>query len=162
MEKPTLVVNISDFKISNNPNDHIVTYSLGSCLGVTVYDPTLRLGGMIHCLLPDSTIGQGKADFNPAMYVDSGLTLMLQKLIELGSNKKNWQIKAAGCGEPASALTEHFNIGNRNFIMLKKILWTNGLVLNNKLVGGNRPKTLFLDIKNGAVTVKMGNDIVTL
>ena len=46
--------------------------------------------------------------------------------------------------------------------MLKKILWTNGLVLNNKLVGGNRPKTLFLDIKNGAVTVKMGNDIVTL
>ena len=55
MEKPTLVVNISDFKISNNPGDHIVTYSLGSCLGVTVYDPTLRLGGMIHCLLPDST-----------------------------------------------------------------------------------------------------------
>ena len=95
MEKPTLVVNISDFKISNNPNDHIVTYSLGSCLGVTVYDSTLKLGGMIHCLLPDSTIGKGKADFNPAMYVDSGLTLMLQKLTELGSNKK--KLANQGC-----------------------------------------------------------------
>lgn len=162
MEKPTLVVNISDFKISNNPNDHIVTYSLGSCLGVTVYDPVLRLGGMIHCLLPDSSIGKGKPDFNPAMYVDSGLTTLFRELIERGSNKKNWQIKAAGCGDPASALTEHFNIGNRNFIMLKKILWTNGLILHGKLVGGNRPKTLFLDIKNGTTIVKMGNDIVTL
>lgn len=162
MEKPTLVVNISDFKISNNPTDHIVTYSLGSCLGVTIYDSVLKVGAMIHCLLPESSIGKDKPDFNPSMYVDSGLNFLFDKLTQAGSKKKNWQIKAAGCGDPASALTEHFNIGNRNFIMLKKILWTHGLVLHGKLVGGNRPKTMFLNIRTGATMVKMGNDLLTL
>ncbi|MGZ3387730.1 MAG: chemotaxis protein CheD, partial [Isosphaeraceae bacterium] len=50
-----LVVGISDLKVSNNPADSMITYALGSCIAVAVYDPVAKVGGLLHFMLPDST-----------------------------------------------------------------------------------------------------------
>ena len=57
------VVSVADMKVSANPGDTLVTYALGSCLGITVYDPVAHVGGMLHVMLPLSTINPAKAHF---------------------------------------------------------------------------------------------------
>ena len=68
-----LIVGISDIKISNSPDDVIVTYALGSCIGISVYDPVAKVGGLLHYMLPDSTLDEKKAKDNPAMFADTGI-----------------------------------------------------------------------------------------
>ena len=66
----TIVVGISDMKVSNNPDEVLITYSLGSCLGVIIYDPVARVAGMLHSMLPLSKIDPHKATASPYMFVD--------------------------------------------------------------------------------------------
>lgn len=152
--KTKLIVGISEYKIASSPDEVLQTYSLGSCLGLTLYDPKHCLGALIHCLLPDSSIAREEIQ-KPAMYVDTGLARLFNELKSRQSNPKDWILKAAGCGEPSDSLKDHFNIGNRNFIMLKKILWKEGLMLSGKCIGGNTPKSLFLDMETGETQVKI-------
>ncbi len=71
--KSNITVDISDMKIAQNREDVIVTYSLGSCVGLTLYDPVAGIGGMIHCMLPLSKIDPEKARIKPYMFVDTGV-----------------------------------------------------------------------------------------
>ena len=68
-----LVVGVADMKVSNNPEDSIITYSLGSCIGLIVWDPEAKVGGLLHYMLPDSNLDKQKAALNPAMFADSGI-----------------------------------------------------------------------------------------
>src|SRR5262245_51470130 len=67
--KKTLVVGVADMVVSNDAGSEIVTYSLGSCLGITVYDPAKKVGGLLHLMLPDSSIDSEKAVKAPFMFV---------------------------------------------------------------------------------------------
>ena len=89
-------VDISDLKVSDNENDILVTYSLGSCVGVSLYDPIEKIGGLIHCMLPLSKVDRDKARKNPYMFVDTGVSKMLQELYDRGAKKKNLIAKLAG------------------------------------------------------------------
>ena len=68
-----LVVGVGGLAVSNNQSMILTTYSLGSCLGITIYDPVTRAGGLLHAMLPDSTIDTAKAAGQPAMFVDTGV-----------------------------------------------------------------------------------------
>lgn len=76
------IVNISDMKFSTNEEDVIVTYSLGSCLGVTAYDPKIKIGGLVHCLLPTAGAAREKARDNPFMFVNTGVAMMVRRLMD--------------------------------------------------------------------------------
>ena len=82
-------VGISEYALSNQKTDNLITYSLGSCAGISMYDPVAGVGGLIHCMLPLSTSDLAKARQVPATYVDTGVVLLLQKLFELGAERKN-------------------------------------------------------------------------
>ncbi len=146
-------VGIAEMKFSSNPQEYLVARSLGSCVGVAAFDPVSRVGGMIHCLLPLSTIDQDKAALNPCMFVDTGLVLFLNKLIEKGAQKSRLIIKAAGAGAMMDT-QKIFNIGQRNFTVCRKVLWKNDLVLQGSDVNGLKPKTLILFMDSGKVIVK--------
>ena len=107
-------IGISDMRISSEPDDVLITYSLGSCVGVTIYDPEIGVGAMIHCMLPLSKIDTEKSRKNPYMFVDSGLSAMLQALFDLGAVRKRMIAKLAGA---SSILDTHgtFKIGKRNY-----------------------------------------------
>ena len=155
------VVGISDLRVSNRLDDTIITYSLGSCIGATVYDPQARVGGMIHYMLPLSKISPDKAKTKPAMFGDTGIPLLLKKLLAMGAEKDRLIIKAAG-GSQLMDQNKVFNIGERNFLVLRKILWKNNLLIKGEDVGGSLSRTLRLEIGSGRVSVKSSRGDVEL
>lgn len=148
-----VVVDIADMKISTNPEETLITYSLGSCLGITAYDPLLKIGGMMHCMLPMSKIDKEKARIKPYMFVDTGMVIFLQKLFELGVQKSRMELKVAG-GAQVLETNNLFRIGERNFTVLRKILWKNGIMINADDVGGKISRTVKLNIDSGQFTIK--------
>ena len=78
-----LIVGMSDIKLSNNKNDVIITYALGSCIGITVFDPIAKVGGLLHFMLPDSTLDQNKSRDNPEMFADTGIPLIFKSCCNL-------------------------------------------------------------------------------
>ncbi|MBP7936008.1 MAG: chemotaxis protein CheD [Phycisphaerae bacterium] len=155
------VVDIADMVVSGNPQDVLVTHSLGSCIGVTIWDPEVHVGGMIHYMLPSSTIAPEKARANPAMFADTGIPAMFRAAYELGAVKKRIVAKVAG----GSSLLDDkgtFNIGKRNYIALRKIFWKNGILIEAEDVGGAHSRTLRLSVADGRVTVRKRDGEVEL
>jgi chemotaxis protein CheD len=146
-------VGISEMRVSNQNDDVLVTYSLGSCLGVTIYDPVSRVGGMIHCMLPMSKLDSQKANSFPCMFVDTGVPLLFNEAYRLGAKKEQIIVKVAGCSQ---ILDDKglFNIGERNYMTLRKLLWKNGILINKEDIGGTEPRTLYLELATGRVTIK--------
>ena len=147
------VVNISDMKVSNDPEEVLITYSLGSCLGVVVYDPINCVAGLLHSMLPLSKLDPQKAQISPCMFVDTGVPLLFQEAYRLGAEKKNIIVKAAGC---SSLLDEKgfFKIGERNFTVLRKLLWKNNILIEKQDIGGAQSRTLSIAVNSGEVKIK--------
>ncbi len=78
-----IIVNISDAGVSKNPGDELITYSLGSCIGVAVHDPVTKIGGMLHYQLPSGRMDTGKAAKNPMMFADTGMKYLIDKMQKL-------------------------------------------------------------------------------
>lgn len=148
-----LTVGISDYKVSSDPDDVIVTYSLGSCVGLALYDPVARVGGMVHCMLPLSSIDPEKASAKPCMFTDVGVPFLLGRVIERGAQKARIVAKVAGA---ASLLDEKgvFKIGERNNVVLRKVLWKNNMLIAASDIGGTAARTLYLHIATGRTVVK--------
>ncbi len=147
------VVDIADFQVSSEPDTTLVTYSLGSCIALTVWDPVVRAGGMLHYMLPESSLSPEKAKANPAMFADSGVPCLFQAVYELGAIKKRMIAKVAG-GSQLLDDNGTFNIGKRNYVMLRKIFWKNGVLIDAEDVGGAVSRTVRLEIATGRVTIK--------
>lgn len=153
MLKTRITVNMSDAKISRNPADVLATYSLGSCIAVCLYDPTSKIGGMIHYQLPDSKIDPQRAAQKPLMFADTGMKILLNKMLTLGAIKKRMQIKISG-GAAMDIGPKGFDVGKRNYLAIRKILWKQGMFIDAEDVGGSSPRNMYLNIENGSVTVR--------
>jgi chemotaxis protein CheD len=152
MTRP-IIINVSDAKVSNNSEDVLATYSLGSCIGVCVYDASTTIGGMLHFQLPDSTIDAQRASESPFMFADSGMQILIDKLLSMGANKKRLKVKIAGGAAMANG-PSGFDIGKRNFLSIRKVLWQVGMFIDTADVGGSSPRNLYLKMSDGTVTVK--------
>ncbi|MGD9975136.1 MAG: chemotaxis protein CheD [Desulfatirhabdiaceae bacterium] len=145
------VITVGDMKIGGK-GDILVTHALGSCLGLMVYDPAAQVGGLLHAMLPLSKINLQKAAQNPYMFVDTGVPEMFRQLYEIGGQKSRMVIKAAGCGQPLGN-SEMFQIGERNYTVLKKLLWKNNIMLEAEDVGGVISRTVYFDLSTGQVII---------
>lgn len=148
------VVGVADMAISNSPDEIVVTYSLGSCIAVVIFDPAVRVGGMLHFMLPESALSPEKARDNPAMFADTGVSMLFRKSYQYGAKKDSIIVKAVG---GAQILDENgvFNIGKRNYLALRKIFWRNNVMIAAEHVGGNVNRTVRLEMKTGKVFVKV-------
>jgi chemotaxis protein CheD len=151
--KKRIVIDISDGKVSSDPADVLTTFSLGSCIGVALYDPVAHLGGMLHYQLPDSTIDKEKSQRFPFMFADTGMDILVRKLASMGAGKKRLKVKIAG-GATMSTGPKGFDIGKRNHLAIRKILWKQGLFIDAEDIGGSSPRNMYLNIENGDVTVR--------
>ncbi len=149
----TVTVDISDMKLSRSEDDILVTYSLGSCVGLTIFDKQAGVGGMIHCMLPLSKIDPEKAAVKPYMFVDTGVTILLTELFKLGAQRQNLVAKVAGAASPLGK-EETFRIGQRNYTILRKLLWKNNVLIEAEDTGGSKARTMYLYMHDGLVTVK--------
>ena len=151
------VVGVADMAASHDADDLIITHALGSCLGITIYDPVADVGGMLHVMLPDSGIDPNRAIETPHMFVDTGVPRLFKECYALGAVKERLEVKVAG-GACASgeADSDFFQIGKRNFLTLRKLLWKNGVLLKAHDVGGSVSRTMSIEIGTGAVVMKSG------
>jgi chemotaxis protein CheD len=151
-----LVVGIAELRLSADPAERLVTYALGSCLGIAIHDPVARVGGLLHAMLPTGAIDAEKARRNPAMFVDAGVPILFRESYKLGARKERTVVKVAGgafAGADESA--DQFQIGKRNFLALRKLLWKNGVLLHAHDVGGlQTSRTVYLDVGTGALTIR--------
>ncbi|HTT70109.1 MAG TPA: chemotaxis protein CheD [Anaeromyxobacteraceae bacterium] len=157
----TLTVDISDLKVSADPQDLIVTYALGSCIAVMVHDPIRLAGGMIHYMLPLSETSPEKARERPAMFADTGIPLLFQTMYKLGCRKQDLVVKVAGGG----ALYDDkglFNIGKRNYTILRKMFWKSGVIIHAEDVGGAKSRTTRLFVGSGRCTVSSQGEEIEL
>lgn len=148
-----VTVSISDMKIIDGQDDVLITYSLGSCIGVTLYDKELGIGGMLHSLLPQAKINPGRSEQNPYMFIDSGFTAMLNTFIQRGSNPRRLICKVAGGGnflDPNGV----FKTGERNYTMLRKMLWKYKMLISGEDVGGTIPRTMVLYMATGETAIR--------
>ena len=145
------IVNVSDLVVSDVPTDIITTYALGSCLGITAYDPQAQVGGMVHCQLPAAPRGVDVK--NPAQFVDTGVMALLSACYDFGAQKNRLVIAVAGGADVMQDL-QNFKIANRNHAIVRKILWKNGLLIAAEDIGGTRPRTMRLSLQEGEVALQ--------
>lgn len=152
--KRAITVEIADAKVTSDIDRVLATYSLGSCIGVCLYCDSNKVGGMLHYLLPDSSANPQRAKENPYIYADTGMKVLLNELAALGIRKNQLKVKIAGGAQRLKLVSEGFDIGKRNYLAIRKILWKNGMFIDSEDVGGCSPRTLYMDIVDGTVIVK--------
>jgi len=148
-----VIVGIADLKASTNPDDVVITYALGSCLGISAHDPVARVGGLVHVMTPSSALDPQRAQRAPATYVDTGVNLLISECVRLGAQKSRIVLVAAGGAERGDGASDMFQIGRRNFVALRQALWKLGIILRRHDVGGNHPRTMSLAIGSGEVGI---------
>lgn len=148
----TVVVNTADCKVSGDPDATLATYGLGSCIALVVQDPVEKIAGMLHFMLPDSSIDRGKAEANPFLFADTGIPWLMNAMYERGAEKRRLNIWAVG-GAHVLDKGNCFQIGKRNHLAMRKTLWKAGLFVVSEDVGGTLPRTVRLEIGAGRVTI---------
>ncbi|MBN1516345.1 chemotaxis protein CheD [Candidatus Sumerlaeota bacterium] len=149
---PIVKIDIAEMQISNNPNDILMTQSLGSCVGLALYDPEVKLGALLHYMLPLSKVNPKMAARLPFMFADTGVPLFFRKFFDLGGQRVRTQVRIAGASQ---IMTPDPNIstGKRNLLILKKMFMKSGIQITSEDTGGNENRKLKLEISNGRCTV---------
>ena len=152
-----VVVGVADMKVSDQTEVILVTHCLGSCIGVAVYDPVARAGGLLHYMLPESKIDHEKAKSAPLMFADTGIPLLFKACYKLGAKKSRMIIKVAG-GSQIMDPSGVFDIGRRNYVALRKIFWRNNVMIDAEDVGGHSNRTMRLSVASGVLSIKVSGE----
>lgn len=153
-----IVVGMADCRIGDGPDQVLATFALGSCIGLAVHDPKLGIGGLLHFMLPDSTIDRDRSRMNPWMFADTGIPMMLESVYARGASKRRLTVRAAG-GASMMDRDNFFDIGRRNYLAMRKILWKAGVLLHAEAVGGSRSRTVRLEIATGRFLIQEAGEV---
>lgn len=143
---------MGEFEVSSDPSSVLVTHALGSCIAVLVHDPVRQVGGMIHYMLPLSSLTPEKSRAKPAMFADTGVPLLFHRMYALACQKSNLVVRVVG-GASIHDDSGTFEIGRKNYVMLRKMFWKVGVSVRSEAVGGVVARTARLFVGGGRATV---------
>ncbi|MDD1687054.1 chemotaxis protein CheD [Methanoregula sp.] len=144
----TAMIGIGEYRVGSFP---MMTIGLGSCIGLTLYDDTLKVGAMVHIMLPDSA---GRKD-RPGKYADTAIPLLLKELNALGCKNRSLVAKMAGGACMFEYFGTNLNIGERNAEKVRAVLKENNIKLAKEEVGGKVGRSVtFLPASNGKITIR--------
>ena len=146
-------VGMADLNICKSP-DVITTLGLGSCIGLTLYDPVTKIGGMVHYMLPDST--QVRNNENIAKFADTGIDELLKRVVAAGASRQRLVAKIAGGAKmfETTGVSAIGHIGERNAEAAKQILKQKGIRLIAEDTGLNYGRTVELHCETGEFYIK--------
>ena len=151
-------VGIGEYVVSEDVNDDIKTYGLGSCIAVMVYDWRRQMGALLHVAYPESSVNPERAKTQPGYFADTGVELLMKEFIRHHSpNRRDLILRLAG-GANVMDEAGHFNIGKRNALAVKRELWRLGYGVKNEDIGGSISRTISLSVASGAVIVSNGGN----
>ena len=151
----TVIVGMADGKVSNERDSLLITYALGSCVAVALHDPLASIAGMIHYMLPDSTLDKAKAAERPWMFADTGIPMLLNQLKTAGAVPRRMKVYLAGGAQVLDA-GGFFEIGKRNYLAARKLLWKAGVLVQAEDVGGSNSRTVSLQLETGRFVIRSG------
>lgn len=147
-----IIVEVSSYYIAGNPT-RLICLGLGSCLGIALYEPKAKIGGLAHAMLP--RVHEGRNKSNLAKYVDTSIILMVDEIIERGGKKKNIRAKIVGGSKMFSTMSDEImDIGQRNINAARKTLKKEGIRIVGENVGGTCGRTIYFDLKTGKIEVR--------
>lgn len=147
-----ILVGIGDFKISNAPN--ILKTNLGSCVGLTLYNPHKKIGGLLHVLLPRAPKNKGE---NLSKYADTGFEQFLKELKKKGCDISKLEAKVFGGAHVIKAIKTR--VGDENLAVIKEMLKKNRIRIKAERTGGDRGYLIWLDLSTGKVTCRVFGEV---
>jgi len=158
MPLSSLIVGISGCKVTRDAEAVLVTYALGSCIAVAMHDPVTKVSGLLHYMLPEAALDTKKAELNPFMFADTGIPGMMQALKAAGGDGRRMVVRLTG-GAQVLDSKGVFQIGKRNYLAARRILWKAGILIAGEAVGGEVSRTTRLEVGSGRVWVREGGGI---
>ncbi|MBN1289162.1 MAG: chemotaxis protein CheD [Actinobacteria bacterium] len=154
-------VGVAEVKVSENPTT-LVSYGLGSCVAVAIYDPNIKIGGLAHVMLPESAGRAGGA--SPGKFADTGISYLVGELIKRGAHVKRMRCKIAGGSQmfklpgtthAASSLENmpRTQIGERNIEAVKQTLRDHSIKIVAEETGGDHGRTVRFNPSTGEMEV---------
>lgn len=150
-----LEVGIGELVVSADPGAVLVASTLGPCVVVLAYDPLRRIGGMLHFLLPSSAISRADIENRPALFADTGVPLLVERIALRGIARPELVVKVAGGATPQKQ--NPFALGRRNYFALRCALARLGLSISSEAVGGNVSRTVRLFVGSGRMSLHTGD-----
>jgi chemotaxis protein CheD len=150
-----ITVGIADCQVSKDADAALVTHALGSCVAVVVHDSQAKVGGLLHLMLPESSIDQHKAKELPFMFADTGIPQLFRLAYALGAEKRRMSVRLIG-GAQVMDPNGVFNIGKRNHLACRKLLWMAGVMVHGEVVGGAVSRTVRLMVSSGQLLWNTG------
>jgi len=149
-----VILGVGDYGASNRQSDEVKTFALGSCVSVILLDPKTRTVGMAHVALPDSSINKMKATEKPGYFADTAIPALLAEMSKFGCDKKGKGMVVKLCGGANVMDTnDTFQIGKRNALAVKKVLWSYGMGAVAEDLGQNFSRTVTISVETGQVTL---------
>ena len=137
-----------------------MTHALGSCIAVCLWDPQTKVGGMLHFLLPEAKVNPERAQKQPGTFADTGIPLLFQTAYRHGADKKRCRVKLLGGASIANSGGGGLDVGKRNAMMAKRLLWQNGVMVCGEAIGGNESRTVSLAVADGRLQVTCGREVI--
>ncbi len=149
------VVGVGGLAASNQADDIIKTFALGSCVAVIMLHPGARAVGMVHIALPDSAVARGNIGDRPGYFADTGIPALLKQMAALnwGVNDNRGMIVKLVGGAKVMDPNNVFTIGKRNILAVKKVLWSLGMGPRAEDVGGAISRTVTVPVATGQVHI---------
>lgn len=157
MKKDPISLGLGERAISRDPEDVLVAYGLGSCLGISMLDPLTRISGLLHAVLPGAANGLPANDLNSHKFVDSGIENLLAAMVQEGANKNRLIVRVVGGANMliSPGLTSSFDIGTRNVETARRTLQRLNLKITSEEVGGHTGRTVHVYVADSRVTVRV-------
>ena len=147
------LVEMADLKVTNDPTTSLVTSTLGSGVAVAVYDPQVRVGGMLHFILPEWEINKKQAQDNPSIFANCGIPNLYRRCYKLGADKARMKCYVVGGADVIDG-SKTFSPGQANLKAALEILKQNGVTPAEQWVGGTACRVIRLFPDDGRVEIE--------
>jgi chemotaxis protein CheD len=151
-----IIIGMAELKVAAAPLK-IATLGLGSCIGICIYDRVIKVGGMVHIMLPDSEIAHDKV--NEAKFANTAVPLLVSECEKLGAIHSRLEVKIAGGAQMFTGHTEDtaFSIGAKNIQAVELAFVKMGMAIQTRNVGGNAGRSITLDLETGDLHIRTLN-----
>jgi chemotaxis protein CheD len=157
MKKDPISLGLGEYFISQNPEDILVAYGLGSCLGISLIDPRTHLSGLLHAVLPGTANPQNLPGVDLYKYVDSGINSLLGAMLKEGANKSRLIVRMVGGANMliSPGMKNSFDIGTRNIETARQTFQRLNMTIAAEEVGGHIGRTIHVYVAESRVTVRV-------
>jgi chemotaxis protein CheD len=157
MSETEIVIKVADLRLGRD-GDVLVTYGLGSCVAIVLYDPAKKLGGMAHVMLPSKSLA--RRDDVPGKTAQGAVPALMELLEAAGANSRRVTGRLVGGASLFASLSPPGSIqmGERNVVASREVLNQHGIPLVAEMVGGERGRSVWFRISDGAVIVRSAAD----